>query len=461
MKPPHEIKTEPSETGNRAQPGKRGRRKPVSAALGAGLSLALLAGACGGSSGGSSPSKQGSGTASQPVTITFANWAEAEAATRPGIDAIVQAFEASHPSIRVKMEPISFTDIGHTLVLQVRSGNTPDVAELSGNDTFSVAAAGGLQPLAKFATGSYTKTVLPNELNQGKYQGSLIAIPWTDAPTALWYNKTILAQAGLDPNSPPTTINALLSDMKVIKAKEPKVIPLGLDTTNRAFGLESNWPWMKSFDAIPFQGTKVTANTPGMVAYLNFLHQLQSNGYIEADKKIGDFRPLAAANEVAFTWDQPLLQGVIQKDNKQTDSQFYSTWGVASLPTGPSGQSYSSELGHQMAMFKNSKYQAADWTFMNWLTTSTEAVKDYTLQYESSLPPLTNPDPQIAGLLNTPVFSAFSKDIVPHVTEPSYGSTFSSAYTPVMAGIESAVTGSTSSTEIAKTMQSGLTAAVG
>lgn len=420
------------------------------------LAAVLVAGGCGGSSGSGSSSSTSTGTPSNPVTITFANWADAETATETGIQATVQQFEASHPSIKVQMQPISFSDIGHTLVLRVRSGNTPDVAELSGNDTFSVAAAGGLQPLDSFAKGSYQASVIPNEVNQGKYLGNLVAIPWTDAPTALWYNKTILAGAGLNPQDPPTTIKQLIDDMSAIRQKEPKVIPLGMDTSNRAFGLESNWPWLQTFGATPFKGTQATADTPAMVSYLDFLHQLQSAGDIQAGKKIGDFRPLAADNEVAFTWDQPLLQGVIQSDNHQTDSQFYNTWGVAPLPVGPTGKPYSAELGHQMVMFKNSKHQAADWEFMNWLTTSPEAVTNYTVKYESSLPPLSKPDAQIAALLNTPVYSAFSSKIVPQIIEPGYGTTFQEAYPPIMAGVQSAVTSSTSSSAISKSIQSGL-----
>ena len=60
-----------------------------------------------------------------------------------------------------------------------------------------------------------------------------------------------MQKAGLDPNSPPQTIDELMTALAAIKKSQPDVIPLGLDTTNRAFSLSSNWPWMRTFGAMP------------------------------------------------------------------------------------------------------------------------------------------------------------------------------------------------------------------
>ncbi|HUX22625.1 MAG TPA: hypothetical protein VMW69_15415, partial [Spirochaetia bacterium] len=87
---------------------------------------AVLAVAFGGSAFASGSSEQGT-TAAKAVTLSFANWADAEQATRPGIQAIISKFEAANPTITIKSEAISFSDIGHTLVLRVKSGNPPDV----------------------------------------------------------------------------------------------------------------------------------------------------------------------------------------------------------------------------------------------------------------------------------------------------------------------------------------------
>jgi multiple sugar transport system substrate-binding protein len=428
------------------------RRRPWlhrSAVVPAIAALALVGGltACSSSGGNSGHSKGGGSSTS---TVTFANWADAEPATRPGIRNMIKKFEKSHPKIKVKSVPISFSDIGHKLVLQVQSGNPPDVAELSGNDTFALAATGALAPLDSYASG-IKSSITPSEITGSTYKGKLIAMPWTVNPPGLWYNKKLLAGAGI--SKPPATMDQLSADLKAIHQKDPSVDPLGIDTTNRDFALTSNWSWMKAFGATPFHGSTANADTPQMKAYLTWLRQ--NKAYISAGHKIGDFRPLAASNKVAFVWDQPVLQGVVQSTNHASDSEFYKTWGVASLPKGPGGKSYTVELGHQLGMFNKAGNKKAAWTFMKWIATNPTAVADYTIKYESSLPPLKNPGSSVASKLNTPVFKAF-KALLPQITKPPYGPTYDEAYTPIMAAVQDAVTSSKSIDSLASGMQSGL-----
>jgi multiple sugar transport system substrate-binding protein len=432
----------------------RGRsRRPVALLTVVGA-VALVAAACGSSSKSPAPSGQGvTPSAQHPVTITFANWADAETATRPGIEAMISQFEQTHPGITVVSQPISFTDIGHTLILRQQSGNPPDVAELAGNDTFAVADTGALAPLDSYLkSGVYGSAVLA----EGMYQGKVIALPWNGDPPGLWYNKTLMSQAGLDPNSPPTTTTQFLNDLAAIKAKLPGVLPFGIDTTNRSFALAVDWPWMKTFGATPFNGSTATANTPQMTAFLTFMQTLAQKGYITANHKIGEYRPLAAQNKVAFVWDQPVLQGVVQSTNHETDAQFFANWGVTAMPAGPSGKSYTIDQGHQLVIFNSSKQKIADWEFINWLASDPAAVAGYTLKYESSLPTLAHPNAQIQAEINTPILQAFINKVLPTLVQLPYGATFSEAYTPIMAGVQSAVTSSTPPATIASNIQSGL-----
>lgn len=400
-----------------------------------------------------------SSAAAQKVTVSFANWADAEQATRPGIEAIIAKFEQANPNITIKSEAISFVDIGHTLVLRVKSGDAPDTAEISGNDTFNVAETGGLEDLSSYVTGAFKDSINPADLAIGTINGKLVAFPWTDSPDGLWYNKDLMQKAGLDPSKPPTTINELMTDLAAIHSSQPDVIPLGMDTTNRTFGLAVNWPWILTFGAKPYSGKTANADTPEMKAYLAWMRELSQKGYILTGKKIGEFRPLAAQNKVAFIWDQNVLQGVIQSVNHMTDQQFYATWGVAPQPKGPGGTSNVVELGHQLIMFNTSKTKQADWEFIKYLATSEAAIVDYTFKYESSLPPLAHATGKVAELLNTPINQAFVNQLLPTSIIPPYGSTFGQAYSPIMAGVQEAVTGNTPIDQITASIQSNLQSA--
>ncbi|HTL75497.1 MAG TPA: extracellular solute-binding protein [Casimicrobiaceae bacterium] len=393
----------------------------------------------------------------ETVTITFANWAAAEGTTKPAIEKVIADFEAAHPDIRIKSEAISFSEIARQLALRVRAGNPPDVAQLAGNDTFLIAATGKLEPLSGYIDTKFNAELKPDALSGLAYQGKLIALPWTLAPAGLWYDKAILQKAGLDPEKPPKTIDELMSAMAAVKKTQPDVIPLGIDTTNRPFSLQANWPWMATFGAQPIGDAKAGADSPAMKRYLEWMRDLAQKRYIDPGRKIGEFRPLAAQDKVAFIWDQVLLQGVIQSANKMSDADFYARWGVTTQPAGPSGKPYSFEGGHQLVMFADSKQKKAAWTFMQYLAASPAAIRDYTLGPGASLPPLVGmPSPELAKKLDTPIYRSFSTRIIPTVTTPPYGPAFASASSAIMAGVQQAVTGSEPIDQIAASIKQQL-----
>lgn len=433
--------------------GRPRRARAYSALVAAGV-MALTIAACGGDDG-SGGKGDGKGT------ITFANWASAESTTRPGINALIDEFERQNPGITVKTEALSFTDIGHQLVLRTQSGNPPDVAQIAGNDTASVAASGALVPLDDFADDSLTSTLNPADVEAGTYDGDLVAWPWTDSPQGFWYNKKLMEQAGLDPSRPPQTIDELMDAMTAIKEKFPDVVGLGLDTTNRTFGLDCNWSWMRTFGAEPIVDGEARADTPEMVEYLSWMREMADKDLIQPNVELGDFRPMAAQDQVAFMWDQNLMQGVVQDTNGMSDQEFYDTWGVTTLPTASTGESYAVNAGHQLVVFEDSEDQEAAWKFVQFLSTSEQAIQDYTIPVAASFPPLEKPQGAIAEQLDTPVNNEYYDSINDTLTTPPYGQEYTQGFEPVMVGVQKAITSDEPIDEIASTMQSDLESALG
>lgn len=415
----------------------------------AAAAVVLTATACG-SSGGSRGGK----------TIVFTNFAAAETGTRPGIEAVIAAFERSHPGVTVKSEPIPLTDMAHTLQLRAQAGNLPDVAEVEGNDTYTVAATGALQPLDGLASRSYRDALAPQRLASGRIGGKFVAAPFYNDDVGLWFNRDLMRRAGLDPNRPPATTDELLRDLAVIKKKLPTVIGLGLDTSSRTFALGVDWAWLKTFGAQPYdRAGKPTADTAAMRAFLTFIRALHRGGFIEAGHKIGDFRPLAARGEVAFSWDQPLFAKEVMAANHQTAAQFSATWGVAAQPTGSTGKSYTVDQGAQLVMFAAAKNKPLAWQFIRFLSSDPESALKFSLPYESALPPQRQRTGRLAAAADTPVFRAYARNVAPGEVVPAYGQHFADAYAPVMAGVQSAISGSTPVARIAATMQSQLESA--
>ena len=110
----------------------------------------------------------------QDITLTFANWATAEATTRDGMEQVIARFEEANPGIRIDSQAIAFPEIGRQMVLRIRSGNPPDVAQIAGNDTFLLAASGGLQALDDYA-GETLATLKPGSYAPFQTDKGLVA----------------------------------------------------------------------------------------------------------------------------------------------------------------------------------------------------------------------------------------------------------------------------------------------
>ena len=267
-------------------------------------------------------SSEKSSSAGKSGTISFANWADAEQATRPGIQEMITKFQEAHPNITVKSEAILFSDIGHTLVLRVKSGNPPDVAEISGNNTFSVAATGGLQDLSSYVTGSFKASINPADLAIGTINGKLLAFPWTDSPNGLWYNKDILDKVGIQP---PKTIAELTADLAKVKAAGYKGITLTGQANDQ--GEWQAYPWLSAY-GWSYSNPSAASIQQGF----SLVNSWVQDGYLSKIVTTwGQAEPFQAftVGDVAFAEN-----GNWQLGSAKSDAHF--NYGVVAMPSGSS-----------------------------------------------------------------------------------------------------------------------------
>jgi ABC-type glycerol-3-phosphate transport system substrate-binding protein len=108
-------------------------------------------------------------------------------------------------------------------------------------------------------------------------------------------------------------------------------------------------------------------------------------------------------------------------------------------------------------MFANSAHKEAAWQFIEYLATNAKVIADYTAGVNSSLPSvISTGDADLDAKLDTPIFAAFSKDIIPTLTPQPYGAAYASAATAIMAGVQEAVTGDRPIDDIAASIQQQL-----
>ncbi|WP_371534892.1 sugar ABC transporter substrate-binding protein [Streptomyces sp. NBC_00466] len=165
--------------------GQAGRRW---AALTAAAALVLGATAC---SGGSDESSAGG-----KVQLTYRIW---DATQRPAMQHIVDAFEAAHPSVKVKIQVTASAEYWTKMQADATSGSAPDVFWMNGPNAQLYESNGILMPLSdKLDANGVKLSDYPKSLvGLYNYKGTQYGIPKDFDTVGLWYNKKLFDAAGV------------------------------------------------------------------------------------------------------------------------------------------------------------------------------------------------------------------------------------------------------------------------
>jgi multiple sugar transport system substrate-binding protein len=170
----------------------------------------------------------GCASASPPVntsTASFGNnatgtvvfWARSDTIT--AATPLVKEFNATHPHLKVVMDPIQDTQAVTELATAIRGHAAPDLVDL--NDIYmpiftQLDAFVNLTNLVKQLP--YDKSLSPGHLALATYDNRIYGVPYLADLSVLWINKTLFTKAGLNPNSPPKNFAQILADAHKINA---------------------------------------------------------------------------------------------------------------------------------------------------------------------------------------------------------------------------------------------------
>jgi ABC-type glycerol-3-phosphate transport system substrate-binding protein len=195
-----------------------------------GLAGAVLLAACG-ASGASSPSGSGASTTTLVVWEYNSAYGAQQQKTMESLNA---AFEAAYPHIKIDDVSVSFTQMPTKFTAAIAAQAGPDVVTTAPG-VVGAAFRNGLTPLQ----GNITPTDRKNWLLLNEAAGpggDIYAIPWTQYGYFLYYNKHLFAQAGLNPDDPPSTWQEFIKDCQALKAH-------GITALSGGFKDGYEWEW--------------------------------------------------------------------------------------------------------------------------------------------------------------------------------------------------------------------------
>lgn len=207
---------------------------------------------------------------------------------RDAVDRFNQAFDGKYFA-DIEFVPRNDSGGGYSdkINASVMSGMLPDVLTVDGPNIAAYAANGIIQPLAKL-TDEERSTYLESILEQGTYDGQLYALGVMESSVGLYYNKDILAQAGIEV---PTADNPWTWSefMDILEQLKPMMEELGgypLDMTfpvgETSIYYYAPFVWSNGGDMVSEDGMTVDGifNSPENVETMQLFRSIVQNGYM-------------------------------------------------------------------------------------------------------------------------------------------------------------------------------------
>ena len=377
----------------------------------------------------------------EKVTLTFANWSTVEEVGRDDILAVLDDFEEKNPNVVIENMPIPFENLKNQLITMAAAGNAPDVMQLYGNWVFELGSMGALADLYTIADQEYIDDYFPNYLELTTFEGKLIAAPKALIIHAFWYNKDLMAKAGVD--SVPKTIDELMDASEKIKqALGPEGInPIGLDTTASEYSLTLFWGFIWNHGADPLRDG-VNFNTPEMVEAFEFLREVVRKEYTPEGVSVRDIRELFADEKVVFMIDIPFIPKITASLNEEMSGDvFREKVGVTTLPISDNvTTAYTEAEVTSIAMSEQAENKEIAMKFVEHLTRSDIVTSNWLLNLGFTPPVKSQSDSEKWPILDEdPYMQAFSNEISPTVVAPALGPNYGTAAQFIVNGMQRAI----------------------
>ena len=199
-------------------------RRGAAAGVVAALAVALLLAACGDDA----PTSATKDTKQLEVVSWWTSGSEAAA-----LDALLAAFRASAPGVDAVNAAVAGGAGSRArveLAKRLQDDDPPDVWQtFAGKSVQGYARRGSIRSVASvFAAGDLDRRMQPTILRSLKRDGRPYGVPTgAHRSNVLWFNKRLLAQAGVQPPSAGYTLGQFLADLEKVKASGAVALCLG------------------------------------------------------------------------------------------------------------------------------------------------------------------------------------------------------------------------------------------
>lgn len=287
--------------------------------------------------------------------------AEDITAFQPAID----AFEAENPNITIVYNSVPFAQFSSTIQARMSSRDAgldvymvdePRVPFL-GSSKFAVPYPGKASELAD--------VINKNDIEAVTWNKKIWGLPLWSSSQMLYYNKTLLAQAGIaEPSDDPATRLTWEELIKLAKTAQAGGAEWGFSfqQVDRYYQLQTLPESLKGGPGLAGKDLLTPAlNTPGWQSAMKWYASIFADKVSPRGIDVGQIPPLFQDGKLAFMVGTPVYVSAFSAVPGLD-------WGVAPMPAFEGGQAVTPTDGWALGVSPHSKKQDAAWKFIKYLT---------------------------------------------------------------------------------------------
>ncbi len=280
----------------------------------------------------------------EAITLKIIDWSDSTKARR---EEFHKKFMEENPNITIEYTTLTADQFKETVVSAIKAGNAPDLFPIpSGMKLSTVLDENWFMPLNDYVTDEFLASFADGALNEGitSMDGKVYVLPEAAniINTLMFYNKTVLTDAGVDIENLPDTWSEFIDVCKQVteagKGKYFGIIDSGAQTNRLELALRS----LASLDGgkcsdisqmILVDGQN-TMNTQAMQNAFEFYDTLVKEGCFHPNSvsmKAPEARALFAQNQAAFIIQGAWCISTWRQENPDLD------FGVMALPAPDDG----------------------------------------------------------------------------------------------------------------------------
>ena len=289
------------------------------------------------------------------------------------MDTLIANFQAANPDITVKQSTFPYADYRTKVAAAIPAGEGPDVVQLFYGWLNDYVAADLIQPLpaATFPAEKIEAEFFPM-VQAMKIDGQYMALPTAVRSLALFYNKRMMAEAGI--TAPPANLDELVEMAAKMTTKDGAGNITAEGLTSGMTAQDHHWlreVLVRQFGGAPYSDDNktVTYNSDAGVKALQFYADLEMKHGVTKSTFMDEPQAAFKAGRAGMHIDGSFRIGAL-KDTRGLD------WGVAELPAGPDGvkSNYASYWVNAITSKAEGEKYEASVKFMEYIT-SDEAMQ--------------------------------------------------------------------------------------